>query len=187
MKFDFFIILITKSKKISPNIIIQYSFFIYLCNHNFLIMRKILYTFLLVASAMTYAQSKNQPVVLVDGMLASNSLIAGDKKNIQSTKVFKTAANLPQNLKSFEGLASNGIISASVKENYYDRISLEGLNQQFKLNAENTVYFDGQPIKDTTIQVLGNVLEHMEVREKDGQKFLYIFTTPQVSSENALK
>ncbi|MBF6610251.1 MAG: hypothetical protein ITF99_03795, partial [Chryseobacterium sp.] len=114
-------------------------------------MRKILYTFLLVASAMTYAQSKNQPVVLVDGMLASNSLIASDKKNVQSTKVFKTAANLPQNLKSFEGLASNGIISASVKENYYDRISLEGLNQQFKLNAQNTVYFDGQPIKDTTI------------------------------------
>ncbi len=150
-------------------------------------MRKILYTFLLIASGMTYAQSKNQPIVLVDGMLASNALINSDKKNIRSTQVFKTADSLPQNLKSFEGMVSNGLISASAKENYYDKISLEELNEQFKLNAQNTVYFDGQPIRDTKIQVLGNVLAHMEVRENAGQKNLYISTTPQVSAENALK
>lgn len=150
-------------------------------------MKKLFYFFAIFASATAFAQQNSgKPVVLVDGMLASSSLVAQDKKNIQTTNTYKSG-NLPQNLKSFESLAANGITAVKVKENYYDRISLKELNQGFKLADNSPVNFDGNIISNTDLIVLGNVLEHMEVTEVNGKKMLSISTTPKSTSASALK
>ncbi|MFN4366008.1 hypothetical protein, partial [Chryseobacterium hispalense] len=91
-------------------------------------MKKIFYLFALCASATVFAQqNRAEPVVIIDGMLASNALITNEKKNIQSTTTYKKT-DLPVKLKNFESLAGNGLVSVQVKENYYDKISLKALN-----------------------------------------------------------
>ncbi len=150
-------------------------------------MKKLFYFFAIFASATAFAQQNSgKPVVLVDGMLASSSLVAQDKKNVQTTNTYKST-NLPQNLKSFESLAANGLTAVKVRENYYDKISLKELNEGFKLDGNTPVNFDGNIITNTDLIVLGNVLEHMEVTEVNGKKMITISTTPKATSATALK
>lgn len=141
-------------------------------------MKKIIYFFAIFASLAIYAQQK-QPLVLVDGMLASEKFIQNDKNNIDKMNVYKTASNIPKNLKNFENLASAGIISVDSKEKHYDRISLEELNRDYNLAMDNPVYFDGKLINDTKLKVVMNALENMEVKMIDGKKFLSLYTTTQ--------
>ncbi len=151
-------------------------------------MKKIFYILAFCASFASFAQqSPKQPLVIIDGMLASNTMINNDKKNIQKMDVYKTPANIPQNLKSFEKLATNGLISVTAKEMYYDRMSLEQINEGFQLPAVNPVYFDGNLIENTKLLVIPNALENMSVELINGKKYVSLSTLSKVSSANAIK
>lgn len=151
-------------------------------------MKKLYFVLAMVTATFAFAQQgSKKPLVLIDGMLASAQLVESDKKNVASTNTYNTAAKLPQNLKTFESLAAQGITNVKVKENYYDRITLAELNTQFKLSPANPVYFDGHIITNTDLVILGNVLEHVELGKYDGQEMLTISTTPRATSASALK
>ena len=100
---------------------------------------------------------------------------------------YDTPNALPQNLKSFASIATNGLTSVKVKEMHYDRIALEDLNQEMKLDANNPVYFDGNVINDTKIKVITNGLANMQVELIDGKKYLTLSSTPKPASANVIQ
>lgn len=150
-------------------------------------MKKIFYFFAILISFSVFAQSGKQPLVIIDGMLASKKLIDQDTKNVAKTNIYKSNSTLPQELKNFESFAVDGLISVKAKEMYYDRIALEGLNNDFKLPANNPVYFDGKRIENTKLNVIANAIVNMEVQIIDGNKYLSLATVSTTPSTNAIR
>ena len=136
-------------------------------------MKKILFSFLMFASAAVFAQQTNSFVV-VDGNVASEKFAQENQKYIKSKQVYKASSALPAGLKKFENYASNGITELKMKEERFDRIEFSALNEQFNLPESNPVYFDGIQITDTNLKVIGDVLAAMEVKMIDGKQVLEI-------------
>lgn len=143
-------------------------------------MKKILFTFLLTASTLIFAQSNSQKALyVIDGMIASEHMMSDEKSNVIKKEVYKTAENLPNDLKSFENNAQNGVISVTVKENYYDRLPLAELNRQYKLDKDNPIYFDNYIFTNTDTMIIGNAIGQVEIKEINGRKSVVINSVPK--------
>ena len=140
-------------------------------------MKKLLFSLLISASATAFAQ--HSTLVVADGMLASSTFVKANAKNIKAQKTYAANAALPQTLSNFAEAGKKGLISVTLKENHYDRISLAEMNLQNDLDAQNPVLFDGNLIKNTEIKILGNVMSQTEVQIVDGKKVLSISSQPK--------
>ncbi|MBB4805143.1 hypothetical protein HNP38_000415 [Chryseobacterium defluvii] len=140
-------------------------------------MKKLLYSFLIFASASLFAQ-KNPATkfAVADNVVGTVDMFKGKKDIIQSMSLYK-AANLPQNLKKFSYLAENGITEFKIKKGeVLDRISLAQLNEQQSLAKNTPVFIDGYEFTDTETKVYGDMLNHIEVKDYNGKKSLFIST-----------
>lgn len=138
-------------------------------------MKKIIFSLLLCASYSVYSQT----LVVADGILAGTQFLKSEAKNFKAKKTYAANAVLPTNLNDFSEIKKSSLISINLKENYYDRISLGELNLQHKLDAKNPVLFDGFLIKDTEINILGDVIRKTEIKIVDGNKTLIISSDPK--------
>ena len=136
-------------------------------------MKKILLSLFILASFTAFAQ-QNSSIVVVDGFIASSSFIKANKSNIKSQKIYNAGVALPKSLTEIGKSAKNGIVSVNFKAANYDRISFASLNEQFQLSSENPVVVDGKWFNDTKIEILGDVLQNMEVKTIDGKQVLSI-------------
>jgi hypothetical protein len=142
-------------------------------------MKKILYSFLLLSSATLLAQ-KNPATkfAVANDIVGTVDMFNAHKSAIQSSQVYKTPANLPQNLKKYSSIAENGLVEYKIKngqENIY-RLPVSDLIVLYQI-AENTpVYIDGYEFTNTKTLVFGEILTKMEAKDKDGKRTLFITT-----------
>ncbi|WP_370899725.1 hypothetical protein [Chryseobacterium gossypii] len=142
-------------------------------------MKKIFYSLLVFSSATLFAQKNTTTKFAVANDIVGTVDMFNNKKNIiQSMNVYKTPANLPQNLKKYSYLAENGIVEFKIKNGYenLDRISLAQLNEQQNIAKETPVFIDGYEFTDTDTKVFGDILTKMEVKDNAGKKTLFIKT-----------
>ncbi|MDR6544898.1 hypothetical protein J2810_000940 [Chryseobacterium rhizosphaerae] len=142
-------------------------------------MKKILYSFLLLSSAMLFAQKNTSAkFAIAHDIVGTVDMFNANKSIIQSSKVYSTPASLPQNLKKYSFISENGITEYKIKSNYgLDRISLASLNNQHSLPETNPVFIEGYEFTDTSTLIYGDILARSEVKDYNGQKTLYIYTT----------
>lgn len=142
-------------------------------------MKKLLYSFLIFASASLFAQ-KNPATkfAVADNIVGTVEMFNGKKEIIQSKKEYKVAG-LPQNLKKFSYIAGNGIVEVKIKKDYVlDRISLAQLNEQQGLAKDTPVLIDGYEFSDTNTNIYADILSNIEVKDHNGRKTMFI-STPQ--------
>lgn len=140
-------------------------------------MKKLLYSFLIFASASLFAQ-KNPATrfAVADNIVGTVEMFNGKKDIIQSTNMYKSA-NLPQSLKKFSYIAANGIVEFKIKKNQVlDRISLAQLNEQQGVAKNTPVFIDGYEFTDTETNVYADILNHIEVKDHNGKKAIFIST-----------
>ncbi len=149
-------------------------------------MKKILYIFVIAASGMMFGQaSKKQPLVLVDGMIAPASWTkTSSNSNIASVQNVK--GNIPADMAAFKTFASEGIYNVKVKENYYDKMILQSLNEEYKLAANNPVIVDGRTFTDTSLIILGEALLYSRLIDKNGKKHVAIDTVSSAESKRVV-
>ncbi|WP_415326613.1 hypothetical protein [Chryseobacterium sp. MMS23-Vi53] len=142
-------------------------------------MKKLLYSFLLLSSATLFAQ-KNPATkfAIANDIVGTVDMFNANKNAVQSMNVFKSAANLPLNLKKYSDLAENGLIEVKFKKgsDNFDRISLAELNDQYKIAKQTPVYIDGYEFSNTQTLVFGDILTRMEAKDYNGKKTLFITT-----------
>ncbi len=158
-------------------------FFIFVLLSKINQMKKILYIFLIAASGMMFGQtSKKQPLVLVDGMIAPATWTKSNvDANIVSVQNLK--GNVPSELAAYKSFASEGIYNVKVKENYYDKMTLQSMNEQFNLAANNPVIVDGRTFNDTSLIILGEAMLYSRIIERDGKKHVAIDTVSSAESK----
>jgi hypothetical protein len=143
-------------------------------------MKKLLYSFLILSSATLFAQ-KNPATkfAVANDVVGTVDMFNGKKDIIQSMNVYKTTANLPQNLKKFSYLADQGIVEFKLKKGYenLDRITLAQLNEQQNIAKDTPVLIDGYEFSNTDTSVFGDILANVEVKDNNGKKSLFITTT----------
>lgn len=143
-------------------------------------MKKFLYSFLLLSSATLFAQKNTATKFAVaNDIVGTVDMFTNYKKVIQGSQVYKTQAALPQNLKKFSSLAENNGLTEfkfNTKQYNIDSVGLFEMNVQHELPKENPVFIDGYELTDANIYIFGDLLAKMEVKNKDGKKYLYIST-----------
>ncbi|MDR6157961.1 hypothetical protein QF023_001477 [Chryseobacterium sp. SLBN-27] len=143
-------------------------------------MKKLLYSFLLLSSATLFAQKNaSTKFAVADDIVGTVDMFTANHKNtIQSTQTYKSAAQLPQNLKKYSFIAENGLVEYKLKNDQgaIDRISLSELNVQYGLAKETPVFIDGYEFKNTDTKVFGDILNNMEVIDNQGTKAVSITT-----------
>lgn len=146
-------------------------------------MKKILYSFLLLSSATLFAQKNtatkfavaNDIVGTVDMFNNNNNY----KGSVQSSKAYKSATELPQNLKKFDYLADNGLVEYKLKSNQavIDRMPVNELNAQFGLPADTPVLIDGYEFTNTKTLVYGDIINNAQVITSNGKKMVSVTTS----------
>lgn len=144
-------------------------------------MKKLFYSFLFLSSATLFAQKNastrfavaNDVVGTVD-MFSSTNL----KGFVQSSRTFKSAAELPQNLKKYNAIAENGLVEYKLKPGLgaLDRLPLSDLNAQYNLEKNTPVLIDGYEFADTDMKVFGDLLIDVQVIDNKGSKAVSITT-----------
>lgn len=142
-------------------------------------MKKLLYSFLLLSSATLFAQKNpTTKFAVANDIVGTVDMFNSKKDIIQSMNVYKTPANLPQNLKKFSSIADNGIVELKIKNGFdgLDRITLAQLNEQQGIPKDTPVLIDGYEFTNTNTKVFGDILAKMEVKDSNGKKTLFITT-----------
>lgn len=143
-------------------------------------MKKILYSFLLFSSVCLFGQKNPATKFAVANDIVGTVDMFNTKKDfVQSMNVYKTLANLPQNLKKYSYIAENGLIEVKIKKGYesLDRLTLADLNTQNNLPKETPVLIEGYEFTNTDTRVFGDILAKVEVKDYNGKKSLFITTT----------
>lgn len=142
-------------------------------------MKKILYSLFIFASATLFAQ-KNSSVkfAICNDAVGTVAMFDANKQYVQSVNVFKSKANLPQNLKKFDYLAENGLAEVKFKKNVgtLDIISLGELNVQNGLPKESPVFIEGYEFNNTDTVIFADMMSNYGVGLVDGKKALVINT-----------
>ncbi|MDH6253224.1 hypothetical protein M2347_002951 [Chryseobacterium sp. H1D6B] len=142
-------------------------------------MKKILYSFLLFASATLFAQ-KNTAVkfAVANDIVGTVDMFSTRQNTVQSMNVYKTAGNLPQNLKKFNYLADNGLTEFKIKKGYegLDRVTLAQVNEQYGLAKNTPVFIEGYEFTNPDTKVYSDILAKIEVKDYNGKKSLFIET-----------
>lgn len=143
-------------------------------------MKKILYSFLLFSSVCLFGQ-KNPATkfVVANDIVGTVDMFSTKKDFVQSMNLYKTPANLPQNLKKYSYIAENGLTEIKIKKGYesLDRLTLAELNIQNNLPKETPVIIEGYEFTNTDTRVFGDILAKTEVKDYNGKKSLFITTT----------
>lgn len=143
-------------------------------------MRKILYSLLIFASVTVFAQ-KNPTIkfAVSNDMVGTVSIFENQKNFIKSMHVYKTAAQLPANLKKFSFLADKGLTEFKYKPDAgpMDHVSLAEYNQKHNLPENNPVIIEGYEFTNTETRIFAEIAQQLEVKDRNGVKTLYITTT----------
>lgn len=143
-------------------------------------MKKLLYSFLLLSSATLFAQknASTKFAVANDIVGTVDMFTANHKSSIQSSRVYKSAAELPQNLKKYSFIAENGLVEYKLKSDQdgIDRITLSEINEQYGLAKDTPVIIDGYEFKSSDTKVFGDILNNMHVIDNNGAKAVSITT-----------
>ncbi|MCJ7935502.1 MAG: hypothetical protein MUW56_18235 [Chryseobacterium sp.] len=143
-------------------------------------MKKILYSFLLLSSATLFAQ-KNTAIkfAVANDVIGTVDMFNARKSIVQSSKTYPSSASLPQNLKKYSSIFSNGITEYKIKNGYggLDRISLASLNEQHGIPKDTPAFIEGYEFTDTNTVIYGDILTRSEVKDYNGKKSLFIYTT----------
>jgi hypothetical protein len=143
-------------------------------------MKKFLYSFLIFSSVCLFGQKNPATKFAVANDIVGTVDMFNTKKDfVQSMNVYKTLANLPQNLKKYSYIAENGLIEVKIKKGYesLDRLTLADLNTQNNLPKETPVLIEGYEFTNTDTRVFGDILAKVEVKDYNGKKSLFITTT----------
>lgn len=140
-------------------------------------MKKILYSFLILSSAVLSAQ-KNTSVkfAVANDIVGTVGMFNAKKAIVQSSNIYKSPAGLPQALKKYSFLAEKGITEFKIKNGYeaLDRFSLAQLNAQNGLPENNPVFFEGYEFSDSTTKIYAEVIGSTEVKDHNGKKTLFL-------------
>lgn len=137
-------------------------------------MKKILLILGITISGFAFSQQKS-PLVIVDGAVTSESFMKKiDAKKIESVNVYKNS--VPDYLKTFQIVPTNGVIDVKMKEVSFDQITLASLNRQNKLASESPVLFDGMLLKDTNMKIISDAILKLSVKSFEGRDILHINT-----------
>ncbi|RQO33787.1 hypothetical protein DBR39_22725 [Chryseobacterium sp. KBW03] len=142
-------------------------------------MKKLLYIFLILSSAMLSAQkSTSVKFAVYNDAIGTASMFNLYKSSIEKVNVFKPKAHLPSNLKKFDYLADNGLIEIKFKKNagYPDSLSLEMLNEQNNLPKDRPVFIEGYQCNDTATRIYNEMIGNIEIIDLNGQKSIHIST-----------
>lgn len=144
-------------------------------------MKKLLYSFLLLSSATLFAQQKNPGVkfAVADNAIGTVELFNTKKNVLQVSKVYNTAASLPQSLKKYSSVFTKGITEYKFKngENILDRMPLSSINAQYNIPADNPVFIEGYEFTDTSTVIYPEIKKKTETKDYNGKKTLFIYTT----------
>ncbi|WP_374459640.1 hypothetical protein [Chryseobacterium taeanense] len=143
-------------------------------------MKKFLYSFLLLASATLFAQKNaSTKFAVANDIVGTVDMFTANHKNaIQSTRTFKSAAELPQNLKKFGFIADNGLVEYKLKNGQanIDRIAVSVINAQFGFPKDNPVLIDGYEFTNADTLIFGDILNKMHPVDHNGKKMVSIST-----------
>lgn len=142
-------------------------------------MKKILYSFLLFASSILFAQANtNVQFTVCNDVLGTVEMFGPYKKGVVS-KLFYKREKLPQHLKKFSYLAEKGLTEFKLKKDFGtpDILSLGVLNEQNNLAIDTPVNIEGYIFKETSINIYSEMVKKIEVKEDNGKKILFILTT----------
>ncbi|GEJ47259.1 MULTISPECIES: hypothetical protein [unclassified Chryseobacterium] len=144
-------------------------------------MKKILYSFLILSSATLFAQQKNPAVkfAVADNVIGTVELFNTRKNLLQVSKVYNTPSSLPQSLKKYSSVFTKGVTEYKFKngENVFDRMALSEINVQYNIPADNPVFIEGYEFTDTSTLIYPQIKKKTEVKDYNGKKTLFIYTT----------
>ncbi|MBO9693507.1 hypothetical protein [Chryseobacterium sp.] len=144
-------------------------------------MKKILYSFLILSSATLFAQQKNPAVkfAVADNVIGTVELFNTRKNLLQVSKVYNTPSSLPQGLKKYSSVFTKGVTEYKFKngENVFDRMALSEINIQYNIPADNPVFIEGYEFTDTSTLIYPQIKKKTEVKDYNGKKTLFIYTT----------
>lgn len=140
-------------------------------------MKKILYSFLILSSAVLSAQ-KNPSVkfAIANDIVGTVGMFNVRKDIVQSSNTYKSPAGLPQGLKKYSFIAEKGLTEFKIKSGQegLDRVSLAQLNSQYGV-AENTpVFIEGYEFADTNMKIYGDIMGNVEVKDHNGRKTVFL-------------
>lgn len=143
-------------------------------------MKKLLYSFLLLSSVTLFAQKNaSTKFAVADDIVGTVDMFtANHKSSIKSTRTYKSAAELPQNLKKYSFIADNGLVEYKLNtdQGAIDRISLSEINEQFGLAKNTPVIIDGYEFNNSDVKVFGDILNNMHLIDNNGAKAVSITT-----------
>lgn len=145
-------------------------------------MKKLLYSFLILSSATLFAQQKNPAAkfAVADNVIGTVELFNSKKNILQVSKVYKTAASLPQALKKYSFIFPNGVTEYKFKngENMFDTMSLAQVNVTYRLPEDNPVFIEGYEFTDVqNTRIYPQISKRSEIKDHNGKKTLFIYTT----------
>jgi len=142
-------------------------------------MKKVLYSFLIFASATVFAQKNtNTKFAVANGAVGTLALFDAQKAYVQKANNFKTKATLPQNLKKYEFLADNGLTEVTFKKEMgtLDVLLLSDYNMQHKLPKDAPVLIDGYEFTDSSTKIFSDIIGETAVQTVNGTPTLVITT-----------
>ncbi|WP_394660300.1 hypothetical protein [uncultured Chryseobacterium sp.] len=143
-------------------------------------MKKLLYSFLLLSSATLFAQKNTSTrFAVANDIVGTVDMFSNNLKGyVQSSRTFRSSAELPQNLKKFGNIADNGLVEYKLKSGLgtLDRLSLADLNTQYNLAKNTPVLIDGYEFVDTDTLVYGDILRNVKVVDNNGSKTVSVST-----------
>lgn len=142
-------------------------------------MKKLLYSFLIISSALVSAQkTAGTKLVVANGVIGTVEMFTVNHKNaVQNSRTY-TPASLPDNLKKFSAIAGNGLMEYQLKNSSgtLDRLALYQLNEQFKLSKDTPVLINGTEVADTSLLIYGDLLSSMKLVDYKGKKSVFVDT-----------
>lgn len=146
-------------------------------------MKKILYSFLLFSSVTLFAQQKNPAVkfAVADNAIGTVELFNTStiKNLMQVSKVYNNPASFPQSLQKYSSVFTKGITEYKFKngQNPFDKMTLSEINVQYNIPTDNPVFIEGYEFTDTSALIYPQIRKKMEVKDYNGKKTLFIYTT----------
>lgn len=138
-------------------------------------MKKLLYSFLILSSATLLAQKK---LAVADNMIGTEDLFKSRGHHMQVLKVYNSAASLPANLKQYNSVFTNGVKVYKFNTlNGFDRMTLEEINKQNDLPANNPIFIDDKEFTNSSTAIYTEIIAKKEKKDNNGKSTLYLYTT----------
>lgn len=143
-------------------------------------MKKLFYSFLLLSSATLFAQKNaSARFAVANDIVGTVDMFSTNLKSyVQSSRTYKSPAELPQNLKKFSTIAENGLVEYKLKPGLgaLDRLPLSDLNAQYNLEKNTPVLIDGYEFTNTDMMIYGDALINVQLADHKGSKAVSITT-----------